>query len=103
SPPRRRFAGLLTCRLVESAVCMNTSRHRLLHVERRHQRNARELYAAAGAALALRDGDLPARRIRKPQAQQMALARSLRPVLVFPPCVQHDEIVEELDVARLEV
>src|SRR5262249_15017732 len=41
--------------------------------------------------------------IIEPQPQQVALAILLRPVLVFATGVQHYEVVEELDVATLEI
>src|SRR5882672_1936028 len=76
------------------------SRH---DIERSYSRDAFDLDTAAGAAGTLLSRNDAAVGIIEPQPQQMALALLLRPVLVFATGVQHDKIVEELDVATLEI
>src|SRR5690348_4615698 len=76
------------------------SRH---HIERRDPRYALDRNTTTGAARALLSRNDAALGIVEPQPQQMALAMLLRPVLVFAAGMQHDEVVEELDVAALEI
>src|SRR5262245_12887490 len=73
--------------------------HRGFRLERRDPRDALDLDAAPEAAGALLLRDNPADGIVEPQPQQVALAMILRPILVFAPRMQHDEVVEELDIA----
>src|SRR5215475_13302412 len=73
------------------------------HIERRGSRDALDLDAAAGSARALLGRNDAAFGVVEPQSQQMALAVLLRPVLIFATGMQHDEVVEELDVATLEI
>src|SRR5882672_4443752 len=75
------------------------SRH---DIERRDPRDALDLDTAAGAARALLSRNDAAVGIVEPQPQQMAPALLVRPVLIFAAGVQHDKIIEELDVATLE-
>src|SRR3954451_11857090 len=79
---------------------MSGSRH---DIERRAPPDALDLDTAAGAARALLGRNDAAVGIVEPQPQQMAPALLLGPVLVFATGVQHDEIVEELNVAALEI
>src|SRR5262245_11142131 len=101
TPPRcrrRRFVAL--DRLPSSHRRGTRARFRL---ERGDPCDALDLDAAPEAAGALLLRDHPACGVVEPQPQQVALAVILRPILVFAPRVQHDEVVEELDVAAAEI
>ena len=98
---RRTLRGASTMR--SRRISVNVRRRGGVHIERRVQLDALDVHAAAGTAFAQFLGERAALRIAEPQPQQMPFALRLRPVLIFAPRVQRDEIVEELDVARLEI
>ena len=50
-----------------------------------------------------RFGYRPSIRHGKPESQKMAAALGFRPILILCSAVQHDQIIDELDVARLEI